>query len=323
MRVLVTGITGFVGSHMADHLVQRGDVEVFGAKRWSSRLRNIRHLVGNVELIDYEITDPVSVHALLERVRPDAIFHLAAQSFVSPSWTTPRETFEVNALGTLNILEAMRQLGLDCRILISGSAEEFGEVHEDEVPITEENPLRPVNPYGVSKVAQDLLGFEHFRSYGQRVIRVRAFNHIGPRRDRVFAFASFAHQIAMIEKKDKPPVVKVGTLSAKRDFCDVRDMVRAYWLASQMGTPGELYCISGGQIHTVREGLDILLELSTVSDIRVEEDKSLVRPTELPLLIADCSKFKNLTQWEPTIPFRQTLEDILSYWRDFVENDLY
>lgn len=323
MRVLVTGITGFVGSHMADYLLERGEVEVFGAKRWSSRLRSIRHLLEKVQLIDCEITDYTSVRALLEEVCPDAIFHFAAQSFVSPSWTTPKWTFEVNVLGTLNILEAMRHLGLECRILISGSAEEFGLVREDELPITEDNPLRPVNPYGVSKVAQDLLGLEHFKSYGQQVIRVRAFNHIGPRRDKVFAFASFAHQIAMIEKKSKPPVVKVGTLTARRDFCDVRDMVRAYWLALDRCIPGEPYCISGGSVHTVREGLDILLELSTVRDIKVEQDESRVRPTELSLLIADCSKFKKLTNWEPTIPFRQTLEDVLAYWRDFVEKDMY
>jgi GDP-4-dehydro-6-deoxy-D-mannose reductase len=323
LRALVTGITGFVGSHMADFLLERGDVEVFGAKRWSSRLRNIRHILDKVRLIDYEITDYTSVLALLEHVRPDVIFHFAAQSFVSPSWTTPRQTFEVNVLGTLNILEVMKQLRPDCRILISGSAEEFGEVHEDEIPITEDSPLRPINPYGVSKVAQDFLAFEHFKSYGQKVIRVRAFNHIGPRRDNVFAFGSFGYQIAMIEKKGKPPVVKVGTLTARRDFCDVRDMVRAYWLASQKGIPGELYCISGGQVHTIREGLDILLGLSTVRDIKIEQDESRVRPTELSLLIADCSKFKKLTQWEPTIPFRQTLEDVLAYWREFVEKEMY
>ncbi len=323
MKVLVTGITGFVGSHMADYLLSRGDVELFGAKRWSSRLRNIRHILGKVKLVDYEITDYTSVRALLEEVRPDAIFHFAAQSFVSPAWTTPKATFEVNALGTLNLLEAMRHLGMNCRMLISGSAEEFGLVYEHEIPITEDNPLRPVNPYGVSKVAQDLLCYEHFKSYGQSIIRVRAFNQIGPRRDRVFACASFAYQIAMIEKKGWPPVVKVGTLTARRDFCDVRDMARAYWLALEKGVPGEVYCISGGHIHTIRELLDILLELSTARGIRVEEEPARVRPTELPLLIADCSKFKTLTNWEPTIPFRQTVADILAYWREFVEKEMY
>ena len=323
MRILVTGITGFVGSHMADYLLQRDDVEVFGAKRWSSRLRNIRHLLGKVQLIDCDITDYSSVRPLLEEARPDGIFHLAAQSFVSPSWSTPKSTFEVNVLGTLNVLEAMRHLGMNSRMLISGSAEEFGLVREDEIPVTENNPLRPVNPYGVSKVAQDLLGYEHFKSYGQQVIRLRAFNHIGPRRDKVFAFASFAYQIAMIEKKGWPPVVKVGTLTAKRDFCDVRDMVKGYWLAFEKGVPGEVYCISGGHVHTIREGLDILLGLSTVRGIKVEEDPARVRPTELPLLVADCTKFKKLTNWQPTIPFRQTMADILAYWRDFVEKEMY
>ena len=323
MRALVTGITGFVGSHMADYLLERGDVEVFGAKRWSSRLRNVHHLLGGVQLIDYELTDYCSVRALLEEVRPDAIFHFAAQSFVSPSWSTAKWTFEVNVLGTLNLLEAMRHINPDCRILISGSAEEFGHVREDEVPIREDNPLRPINPYGVSKVAQDLLGYEHFKSYGQQVIRIRAFNHIGPRRDNVFACASFAHQIAMIEKRGNPPVVKVGNLTARRDFCDVRDMVRAYWLALEKGVAGDVYCISGGHVHTIREVLEILLGLSSVRGIKVEQDPTRVRPTELSLLIADCSKFKKLTNWEPKIPFRQTMQDILTYWRDFVERELY
>lgn len=323
MRILVTGITGFVGSYMADYLVERGKIEVFGAKRWSSRLRNIRHLLGKVELVDYEITDYTSVRTLLEKVRPDGIFHFAAQSFVSPSWTSPRATFEVNVFGTLNFLEAMRHLGMNSRILVAGSAEEFGLVYENEIPITEDNPLRPINPYGVSKVAQDLLAYEHFKSYGQDVVRIRAFNHIGPRRDNVFALASFAYQMALIEKKGWPPVVKVGRLTPKRDFCDVRDMVKAYWLAFEKGVSGEVYCISGGQVHTIREGLDILLELSSVRNIKVEEDLSLVRPTELNLLIADCSKFKKLTNWKPEISFHQTMVDILAYWRDFVEKEMY
>ncbi len=323
MRILVTGITGFVGSYVADYLLERGDIEVFGAKRWSSRLRNIHHLLGKVELVDCEITDYTSVRTLLEKVRPDGILHFAAQSFVSPSWTSPRATFEVNVFGTLNFLEAMRHLGMKCRILIAGSAEEFGLVYENEVPITEDNPLRPINPYGVSKVAQDFIGYEHFKSYGQDVVRIRAFNHIGPRRDNVFALSAFAYQIALIEQKGYPPIVKVGRLTPRRDFCDVRDMARAYWLAFEKGVSGEVYCISGGQVHTIREGLDILLGLSTVRGIKVEEDPALVRPTELDLLVADCSKFKKLTNWEPKIPFHQTMADILEYWRDFVEKEMY
>ncbi len=308
---------------MADYLLGRGDVEVFGIKRWSSRLRNIRHILDKIELVDCDLVDYSSVRDVLDYVRPDRIFHLAAQSFVSRAWNIPALNFQVNVIGTLNLLEAMRHLKLDPLFHLAGSGEEYGLVYENEIPITEENPLRPVNPYAVSKVAQNLLCFEHFKSYGQRIVRTRAFNNIGPRRDKVFAFASFAYQIALIERKKQDPVIKVGRLTAKRDYTDARDVVHAYWLALEKGIPGELYCVSAEQVHMVREGLDYLLSLSTVKNIKVEEDPKLVRITEVPLLVCDSSKFRKQTGWEPKIPFEQTLKDILEYWRDFVDKGLY
>jgi GDP-4-dehydro-6-deoxy-D-mannose reductase len=323
-KILITGITGFVGSHMADYLLTLDDVEVFGIKRWSSRTRLIRHLEGKITLLDYDITDYSSVRAVLEKVRPDGIFHLAAQSFVSVSWAMPASTLITNIIGTLNILEAMRHLGMNPRILVAGSGEEYGLVHENEVPITESSPLRPVNPYAVSKVAQDLLCYEHFVSYGQNVIRTRAFNHEGPRRDKVFALPSFAYQIAIIEQGLGEPVITVGRLTAKRNFTDVRDMVKAYYLALTKCIPGELYLIGSDQVYTIQEALELLIGMSSIKDrVEVRETPELVRPTEVPLLIGDYRKFKKQTGWEPEIRFEKTLEDTLNYWRDFVRSGLY
>jgi len=324
MRVLVTGITGFVGSHMADYLLTLDDVEVFGVKRWSSRMRNIRHILDDVTLLDCDITDYTSVRGVLEKVEPDKVFHFAAQSFVSPSWETPAATFTANVIGTLNFLEAMRHLGVNPKFHTAGSGEEYGLVREDELPITEKSELRPVNPYAVSKVAQDLLCYEHHESYGLNVIRTRAFNHFGPRRDKVFAFASFAHQVAKIEEGQQNPVIEVGNLFAKRNFTDVRDMVKAYWLSTEKCEPGELYLIGSDHVCTIKEGLDLLISLSTFDgEIEVRQDPERVRLTEVPLLVGDCSKFTKATGWKPKIPFEQTMADVLDYWRDFVINKLY
>ncbi len=323
MKVLVTGITGFVGSHMADYLLQRGDCEVFGIKRWSSRLRNVRHMLNDVELYDCDLVDYTSGYHMLDHFRPDRIFHIAAQSFVSPSWNMPALYFDVNIKGTLNILESFRHLNLDPLMHVAGSGEEYGLVYENEVPIKEDNQLRPVNPYAVSKVGQSLLCYEHFKSYGQRIVRTRAFNNIGPRRDKVFAFASFAYQIAMMEQKGAKRVIRVGRTDARRDYTHVHDVVRAYWLALDKGEPGEVYCVGANNIYTVQEGLDYLISLAKVKGIKVVRDAKLVRPTEVPLLISDSSKFKKQTGWEPEISFEDTMKDILEYWRTFVREGWY
>jgi GDP-4-dehydro-6-deoxy-D-mannose reductase len=318
MRVLITGITGFAGSHLAEYiLANHPDVEVFGLVRWRSRMDNILPIRDKVRLIEADIKDQVSLRAALAESKPDRIFHLAAQSFVPTSWTCPAETFEINAVGEINLFEAIRALDLKPRIQIAGSSEEYGQVFSNEIPMKETNPLRPLSPYAVSKVAQDLLAFQYYKSYGLRTVRTRGFNHTGPRRGDVFVTSSFAKQIAEIEKKKRPPVIYVGNLEAKRDFTDVRDMVRAYWLALERGVEGEVYNIGRGQAFAMKEVLDLLMSLSRAR-MEVQVDPARLRPSDVPVLLADSSRFMGLTGWRPMIPFKQTILDLLNYWRERV-----
>jgi GDP-4-dehydro-6-deoxy-D-mannose reductase len=317
MNVLITGITGFAGSHLAEYiLAHHPDVRVHGTVRWRSRMENIAHLVpdGKIVLHEADLKDLVSLRKALSAARPDWIFHLAAQSFVPASWKLPAETFMINAVGQVNLFEAVLAEKLDARIQIAGSSEEYGMVYPDEVPMKETNPLRPLSPYAVSKVAQDLLGYQYWQSYGLKAVRTRGFNHTGPRRGDVFVTSNFARQIAEIEKGTRPPVIHVGNLEAKRDFTDVRDTVRAYWLALEKGEPGEVYNIGTGTTISMKDMLDMLLALSSVKvEVRVDPDR--LRPSDVQILYADVTKFKALTGWAPQIPFAVTLKDLLDYWR--------
>lgn len=318
MNVLVTGITGFAGSHLAEYLLaEQPHVKVYGTWRWRSRMENIAHLQGQVTLIECDMRDAVAVRKALAESRPEAIFHLAAQSFVPSSWRAPHETFATNVQGQTNLFESVRELELDPTIQIACSSEEYGMVHPDEVPIREDNPLRPLSPYAVSKVAQDLMGYQYHQSYGLKVIRTRGFNHTGPRRGEVFVTSNFAKQIAEIEAGLRPPVIRVGNLDAIRDFTDVRDMVRAYWFAVQKGRPGEAYNIATGEGIHIRELLDRLLAMSTTK-VTIEIDPDRLRPSDVERLIGDSSKFRQDTGWAPQIPFEKTLRDVLQYWRDRV-----
>ena len=315
MRVLITGITGFAGSHLAEFLIaNHPDVKVFGIVRWRSRMENILPIRDNIELCEADLKDMVSLQSCLAHVRPDRIFHLAAQSFVPTSWKCPGETFAINATGQINLFESLLSLKQSPLVQVAGSSEEYGRVFPDEIPMKETNPLRPLSPYAVSKVAQDLLGYQYFQSYGLPVVRTRGFNHTGPRRGEVFVTSSLAKQIAAIEKGVKEPVIQVGNLDAKRDFSDVRDIVEAYWLSLEKGEPGEVYNIGSGVSRPIREVLDILLSLSKVN-VRVEVDPQRLRPSDVPILLADSSKFVARTGWKPRFPFRQTLSDLLDYWR--------
>jgi len=318
MRVLLTGITGFAGSHLAEYILNHHpEVEVFGLIRWRSRRENIVHLENKITLVEGDLKDIVSLKKILAVVKPDWIFHLAAQSFVPTSWKCPAETFSINAIGQINLFEAILDLGLSPKIQIAGSSEEYGLVFEDEIPIKETNPLRPLSPYAVSKVAQDLLAFQYWKSYGLRAVRTRGFNHTGPRRGEVFICSNFARQIAEIEKKKRKPVILVGNLEAKRDFTDVRDIVRAYWLSLERGEEGEVYNIGTGRAYAMQDILDMLISLSQVK-VEVKVDPERLRPSDVPILLADSSKFRQLTGWEPRIPLRQSLEDLLNYWRSRV-----
>lgn len=313
-KAVITGITGFVGSHLAEFLLKQEGVQVHGLVRWRSKLDNIHSLLSQITLHECDLRDSISVSGIIEQIRPDLIFHLGAQSFVPASWKAPTETLTTNMIGQVNLLEAVRTCRLDCRIQIAGSSEEYGLILEGELPIREENPLRPLSPYAVSKVGQDLLGYQYFQSYHLPIIRTRGFNHSGPRRGDVFVESNFAKQIAAIELKLQPPVISVGNLQAKRDFTDVRDMVRGYWLALEKGIPGEVYNIASGKAYSVEEILNLLLEYSFVKP-RIETNPDRLRPSDVPILLGDSQKFRRQTGWTPTIPFEKTLEDLLNYWR--------
>lgn len=312
MKALITGISGFVGSHMAEFLLQK-QVEVVGTIRHRSRMDHIKHL-NDIRLVECELRDPFSVDSLIKDLKPDLIFHLAAQSFVPTSWNSPVDTIHNNVAGQMNIFEAVRRDGVDCKIQIACSSEEYGHVEPDEVPIKETNPLRPLSPYAVSKVAQEFLGYQYFKSYGLHIVPTRTFNHTGPRRGEQFVTSNFSKQIADIEKGKKPPVIYVGNLEAKRDFTDVRDVVRAYWLALEKGEPGVTYNIASGTCYTIREMLNKLLTMSNV-EIEIKEDPARLRPSDVEILLGDYTNFHLQTGWKPEIPFEQTLWDLLNFWR--------
>jgi len=315
MNILITGITGFAGSHLAEYILDNHpSAHVHGMIRWRSRMENIVHIQDRIHLVEGDLKDMSSLKKCLAEVQPDRIFHLAAQSFVPTSWKCPAETFAINALGQIHLFEAVLSLEISPRIQIAGSSEEYGIVNSNEVPMKETNPLRPLSPYAVSKVAQDLLGWQYFKSYGLKIIRTRGFNHTGPRRGEVFICSNFAKQIVEIEKKKREPVIHVGNLEAKRDFTDVRDMARAYWLSLEKGEEGEVYNLGTGKTYSIREILDMLLGMSKV-EVKIAVDPDRLRPSDVPILLSDSSKFRRLTGWEPQIPFSQSLKDLLEYWR--------
>lgn len=311
---LITGITGFVGSHLAELLLAEG-VNVYGIQRWRSKTDNIENIQDKIIIQEADLLDAHSLYKVVDEIRPDYIFHLAAQSYVQSSWSSPTNTLEINIIGTANLFEAVKKSGLNIAIQIACSSEEYGKVLPDELPIREDNPLRPLSPYAVSKLAMDYLGYQYHESYGMRIIRTRGFNHTGPRRGDVFAESTFARQIAEIEKGKKEPVVHVGNLDAKRDYTDVRDMVKAYYLSVQKCQSGEVYNIATGKSWKIRDVLNLLLSMSKVK-IKVLQDKSRMRPSDVEVLVGDATKFMKVTGWRPEIPFEKTMEDLLNYWRE-------
>lgn len=315
-KALITGITGFAGSHLAELLLKEG-YQVYGTTRPRSKTDNIDHLRRKIILEDADLLDSHSLYAILRKIKPDYIFHLAAQSFVQSSWASPATTMEINAVGAVHLFESIRRAEIDSIVQIACSSEEYGLVLPEEIPVKETNPLRPLSPYAVSKVAMDYLGYQYYQSYRLKIVRTRGFNHTGPRRGEVFVTSNFAKQLAEIEKGKKEKVLEVGDLTPKRDWTDVRDMVRAYLLAVQKCVYGEVYNICSEETVKVGDMLNILLSLSKIK-VKIRQEKSRMRPSDVPILLGDCTKFKQITGWKPEITFEKTMEDLLNYWRERV-----
>lgn len=327
-RALITGISGMVGSHLADYLLASTDWELYGLCRWRSPLDNVRHLVTlanrkeRVRFLYGDLRDYVSLQSAVEEARPDYVFHLAAQSFPSASFIAPLDTFDTNITGTERLLEVLRRCkDIDPMIHVCSSSEVFGRVPREKLPINEDCSFHPASPYAISKVGTDLVGRFHAEAYRQKVMVTRMFTHTGPRRGDVFAESTFAKQIAMIERKLIPPVVKVGNLESLRTWADVRDAVRAYYLLVTVNPkPGEAYNIGGTFSCTVGDMLKHLLSLSSERNIRVEVEPERLRPIDADLQVPDTRKFHAHTGWKPEISFEQTMHDLLEYWRDRIRS---
>ncbi len=316
MNVFITGINGFVGGHLTDYVLSKGNTNVFGIDLRESQFKNKNLPALAIKTYICNLLDKTSVTQIIKDIRPDWIFHLAAHSFVPFSWKNPAETIQANVIGTINLFEAVRDAKIRPRILVAGSSEEYGLVLKNELPVKETNPFRPLNPYAVSKISQDMLCFQYQHSYNLPIICTRAFNHVGPGQNDSFAISNFAKQISDIEKHRTEPVIMAGNLAAVRDFSDVRDIVCGYWSAMEFMTPGEAYNLCSGIGRSIQEVLDALLQLSEVK-IEVKKDPNRMRPPEVPHIVGDYSKFKKATGWQPIIPFNQTLKDVLNFWRLF------
>ena len=327
-KVLITGITGMVGSHLADYLLENTDWNIYGLVRWNDKMDNISHLMDRInkkdriELVYGDINDLSSLLVCFSNTKPDYVFHLAAQSYPKTSFDSPLETLETNILGTAKVLDAIKHLGLDPIIHVCASSEVFGRVPKEFLPIHEDVTFHPASPYAISKVGTDLVGRFYAEAYGMTVMTTRMFTHTGPRRGDVFAESTFAKQIAMIEAGIIPPIIKVGNLDSLRTWSDVRDAVRAYYmLVTKDPIPGEYYNIGGSYSCSIKDMLDYLISLSTVKDIKVEIDPDRLRPIDADLQVPDTSKFKQHTGWEPKISFEKTMTDLLNYWRNQVSQN--
>jgi GDP-4-dehydro-6-deoxy-D-mannose reductase len=312
MRALITGIGGFVGRHLLQHLQAQGD-EVCGLGRPVDCL----DLPDGVRVYPTDLSDRAAVEGVVREAQPEAIYHLAAQSSPAESLSDPWATLSNNLLAQINLLEAVLSVGLRPRVLVIGSSDEYGRVGPEDVPTNENVPLRPTTPYAVSKVGQDVMGFQYFAQYGLPVVRVRPFNHTGPGQDARFVIPSFARQLAEIEVGLREPVLHVGNLDVARDFSDVRDMVCAYRLALVAGVPGDVYNLGRGRSVRIDEMVDELVSLCRVP-VQIRVDPSLLRPSDVPRQEADTRKFTALTGWQPRIPWQTTLHDTLEYWREKV-----
>lgn len=313
MRILITGAGGFAGSHLADYLLAQDQHEIWGV----NLIPNHPHYLDErVHLVVANLCSPEETHTLLNDIKPNRIYHLAGQASPAKSWDDPWDTIENNIRAQLNIFQSCVKLNFkETRVLAVGSSDEYGRLELSELPAREDSPLRADSPYGVSKIAQDFMGQSYFLSHRLPVVRVRPFNHIGPRQSPIFVAPNFARQIVAIERGDAEAVIHVGNLKAERDFTDVRDTVRGYVAALEYGELGEVYNIASGVVRPISEVLDGLL-LCADRFIRVEVDPSRFRPTDIERQHGDASKLSKHTAWQPTIPFEQSLKDLLDYERD-------
>ena len=311
MKALITGVSGFVGGYLCEQLLQN-DYEVFGTKLEQEA---VPASLPRIPIMDVNLLNKEDVKLVINEYKPDVIFHLAAQSSVGLSWKNPNLTFDVNVKGTIQLLDEIRESNKNCRLLLIGSSEEYGKVQPNETPINEQQPLRPGNPYAASKISQEFIAKVYADAYQLDIIMVRAFNHTGPRQLPTFVIPDFAKRIAMMERDNLEPVLKVGNLDAIRDFSDVRDIVRGYVSLMKLGKPGEVYNIGSGKGYAIQELLDKLLKQSNIS-IAIEPDPERLRPSDVPVLICDNSKIKSHIGWQPEISIDQTILDVLNYWRN-------
>tara|TARA_R110002012_G_scaffold100670_2_gene239419 strand:- start:18549 stop:19556 length:1008 start_codon:yes stop_codon:yes gene_type:complete len=321
--VLITGITGMVGSHLTDYLLENTDWKIFGFCRWNDSLENIEHLSAKInnnerlELIYGDLNDYASLITAVDKSKPDYVFHLAAQSYPQTSFDTPFETLDTNIIGTAKLLDAIKKSKYNPVIHVCASSEVFGRVPKEFLPINEECKFHPASPYAISKVGTDLVGRYYAEAYDMTIMTTRMFTHTGPRRGDVFAESTFAKQIAMIEAGMIEPKLHVGNLDSLRTWADVRDAVRAYYmLVTTSPKSGEYYNIGGSYTCSISDMLDYLLSKSLVKNIEVITDKDRLRPIDADLQVPDTTKFKLHTGWEPEIPFEKTMDDLLTYWRD-------
>lgn len=326
MKAFITGITGMVGSHLADYLLENTDWEIHGLIRWRSPLDNIENLIKNINnknriYLHYgDLRDPQSINKVVSDIVPDYTFHLAAQSYPKTSFDAPLDTYETNISGTSTLLEALKKYSKDSCIHVCASSEVFGRVPKDKIPINEECSFHPASPYAISKVGTDLVGRFYAEAYDMKIMTTRMFTHTGPRRGDVFAESTFAKQIALAEAGFIEPVIKVGNIKSMRTIADVRDAVRAYYMLVTVNpTGGEYYNIGGSYSCEIEKLLNDLINLSTIKEkLSIETDPERLRPIDADLQVPDTTKFKKHTGWEPAIPYEKTILDLLNYWREQV-----
>ncbi|MCP4351324.1 MAG: GDP-mannose 4,6-dehydratase [Desulfobacterales bacterium] len=331
-KALISGITGMVGSHLADFLLENTNWDIYGICRWRSPLDNVQHLLNRANKKDRiyfiygDLCDYISLQNAVEESRPDYVFHLAAQSYPMTSFTSPLQTYDTNIIGTHHLLDAIyRCKEIDPIIHVCSSSEVFGRVAKEKLPINEECSFHPASPYAISKIGTDLIGRYFAEAYGLKCMITRMFTHTGPRRGDVFAESTFAKQIAMIEQEAIPPVVKTGNLNSLRTWSDVRDAVRAYFMLVTVNpVPCEYYNIGGSFSCSVGDMLNYLISISTHRDkIKVETEETRLRPLDADLQVPDTAKFSNHTGWKPEIPFEKTMQDLLNYWRGRVKTEYF